>query len=87
MIHELKILPEYFKAVAGGVKTFELRKNDRNYKVGDTLLLREWNPIETNIITNLSFTGNKVRAKITYILNGGSYGLDKDYCILGIKKL
>lgn len=37
--HRLKILPEFYQAVALGVKTFEIRKNDRNYKVGDTLEL------------------------------------------------
>ena len=42
MKHELKILPEYFEAVAAGNKTFEIRKNDRNYKVGDTLILQEF---------------------------------------------
>ena len=34
-IHELKTLPEYFDAVFMGKKNFEIRKNDRDYKVGD----------------------------------------------------
>jgi ASC-1-like (ASCH) protein len=41
--HELKILPEYFEAVRSGEKRFELRKNDRNFKVGDWVGLREFN--------------------------------------------
>ena len=41
-IHDLKILPEYYDAVDKGVKTYELRFDDRNYAVGDMLILREW---------------------------------------------
>ena len=33
-IHDLKILPEYYDAVDKGVKTYELRFDDRNYAVG-----------------------------------------------------
>ena len=35
MIHELKILPEYFNAVISGEKTFEICKNDRPFHKGD----------------------------------------------------
>ena len=51
--HEIKILPKYFRLVAtphGGVKRFELRKDDRNYQAGDTVTLREWDGQE--------YTGN-----------------------------
>ena len=39
--HYVKILPEYYIAVEKGIKTFEIRFNDRNYKVGDILHLQE----------------------------------------------
>lgn len=39
--HDLKIYPESFSAVCTGVKRAELRKNDRDYRVGDTLHLME----------------------------------------------
>ncbi len=42
--HELKILPEYFKEVLLGNKNFEIRKNDRNFQVGDYVELREYDP-------------------------------------------
>lgn len=59
--HELKILPEYFAPVKEGKKTFEIRKNDRDFKVGDTLILKE-------IYSNSDkFTGREVTKKITYI--------------------
>lgn len=58
MTHGLKIQPDYFKAVFMGTKTFEIRKNDRGYKAGDVLILKEWVP-ETK-----RYTG-----KVTYITN------------------
>lgn len=38
----LKIKPEYFQAVIDGRKPFEIRKNDRNFKVGDEIYLDEY---------------------------------------------
>ena len=43
MIHDLKILPEYFVEVVRGNKTFEVRKDDRPFNVGDELILYEVN--------------------------------------------
>lgn len=42
--HELKCWPAFFDDVASGKKTFEVRQNDRDYKVGDVLFLREFEP-------------------------------------------
>jgi hypothetical protein len=44
MKHELKTWTEFFQAVKSGAKTFEIRENDRDYKVGDVLWLREFLP-------------------------------------------
>lgn len=41
-IHELKLDIKYFDAVKNGNKNFELRKNDRDYQVGDILELKAW---------------------------------------------
>lgn len=43
-VHHLKTWTPYFKDVQIGKKQFEVRKNDRDYQVGDTLILEEFNP-------------------------------------------
>ena len=78
--HELKILPKYFQAVWSGIKTFELRKDDRDYQRGDILVLREWDGEE--------YTGSAICVKVTYILqNAEKYGLKDGYVIMGIRHL
>ena len=42
--HELKTWPGEFGSMRMGFKTFELRKDDRNFQVGDTILSREFQP-------------------------------------------
>jgi hypothetical protein len=76
--HELKTLPQYFKEVSKGNKTWELRENDRNFQVGDILILQEYD-------LDKGYTGDEYRAKVKYIFHGGKYGLDKDYCIMSIE--
>lgn len=81
MTHALKTWPQYFEQVESGEKTFELRKNDRDYKVGDVILLQEYNP-ESN-----QYTGNEWTGIITYTLaDAVKFGLMDGYVILGIKE-
>lgn len=75
--HELKIYPQYFNAVIDGTKTFELRKNDRGFEVEDFIQLKEFD--------NINYSGRTAFAKILYILDDKFIGLEKGYCILGIK--
>ena len=71
MIHALKEHPEHFNNVISGKKTFEVRKNDRDYKTGDLLALNEYDP-EKKI-----YTGRSCLVYIDYILN------DEQYCLPG----
>lgn len=83
MIHELKILPEFFEAVTSGRKQFEIRKDDRNYRVGDQLVLREVDYVHNeNISDELFYTGDSYKAEITYITD---YAQQDGYVVLGIK--
>lgn len=49
-IHVLKTWPDGFTASMFGNKSFEVRLSDRDFKNGDFLQLREWNP-DTEIYT------------------------------------
>jgi hypothetical protein len=44
--HDLKILSEHFQAIKKREKTFDIRKNDRDFQKGDILILREFKPCE-----------------------------------------
>lgn len=78
MTHNLKTWPQYFQRILSGEKTFEVRKNDRDFQVGDYLLLNEYDP-KTD-----KFTGNFVYKKVSYILHGGNFGLDKDTVVMSL---
>lgn len=80
MIHALKTWSTYFQAVLDGGKNFELRRFDRPFKVGDKLLLQEWQD---------EYTGREVMKKIVYILSDtpGIFGLRPGFCILGLEAL
>lgn len=76
--HELKTWPEYFQAILERRKTFELRKTDRPFEVGDTLFLREFDP------HTKEYSGRNLRTQITYILDGAktAWGPPEDTAIL-----
>lgn len=76
MIHKLKILPRYFEPILDGKKTFEIRKNDRGYKLGDKIILQEWDKDE--------YSGREIHADIKYILNEEFEGLKKGYVAFSI---
>lgn len=76
MVHELKILPRWFNAVAYNHKNFEIRKNDREFSVGDWLVLCEYEKGR--------YTGRAIERQIEYIYYGdGTFGLLKGWCVLG----
>ena len=73
--HELKTETQFYQAFEAGLKNFELRVNDRDFKVGDMVTLIE--------VVNGTITGRRIFAKeIKYILHGGQFGLPETHCIL-----
>lgn len=74
-VHDIKMAASYYDDVVSGRKRFELRKNDRGYKVGDSLKMLEFD--------DGKHTGRIIDADIIYMLEEYK-GLEEGYCILGI---
>ena len=73
--HYLKTETEYYQQIERGKKKFELRLNDRDFKVGDILHLQE---SVNGILTRRELPP----LEIQYIFYGGKFGLDENYCII-----
>ena len=76
--HQIKLKAEFFDDAAAGRKSFELRKNDRNYKEGDVLEMEE--------VKDGKKTGRKCSKRIVYMMENFE-GLEDGYCILGCELL
>lgn len=86
-IHDVKSWAHFYDAIAAGKKLHDLRKNDRDYQVGDLLNLRRYDNI------NGRYTGESTTVEITYMTSNrvpcafSSAVLPNDYCILSIRKV
>lgn len=78
-IHILKIWPEFYEKVISGEKTFELRKDDRGFRAGEYLYLREYQPYSQ------TYTGRSSYYQITYLMSG--WGLEKGWVVMSIKPI
>lgn len=79
--HELKLLWTFESDILDGLKTFEVRENDRGFQKGDIVKFKVvdtrpnlslYHPIETKVY------------EITYVLNG--WGIKNGYVVFGIKE-
>lgn len=77
MIHALKIYPKYFDEVRKGNERFELRKNDRDFHVGDCLALNEWD--------GERYTGRSILVKVDYMMSPNDVmTCQGDYALMSI---
>ena len=83
-IHELKSDPEVFQANLDGRKRWEIRFNDRGFKVGDKLLLKEtqFSGEEMKAGKPLIYTGSQIHFPVGYIMRGPAYGLKEGWVIM-----
>jgi len=79
-LHRLKTWPPYFADSMFGNKSFELRINDRDYKVGDYIVLEEWDP------KTEEYTGQSLMRHVTYILKE-SFGLPENMVVMAVVRV
>lgn len=86
VVHRVKSWPQFFAPSVSGEKSFDVRRStDRDYRVGDTLLLQEYDP-ETGL-----YSGREAKMAVTYLISeaqqcalSGS-ALNPGYVIMGIR--
>lgn len=93
--HTLKCWPDFFNAIASGRKTFEVRKNDRGYQAGDTLVLRAYDPNPPQYGWHwVTLNGGHsyyedsaatVTVRVSYVLSG--HGIEPGYVCMAIQRV
>lgn len=91
--HILKVAAPYYRAVVSGEKTFEVRRNDRSFQRGDTLLLLDaanCNCDSPGCARRAN--GGVYRTKVTYVYAGdprfyGHGGMQPGFVVLGLGKV
>lgn len=79
--HHLKTHSSFYLELVYGRKTFEVRKNDRDFKVGDILILKEYN------VATDKYTGQQKSFFVSSVLYGGQFGIEKEYCVMSVKPI
>ena len=80
-LHTLKCWPDAFDATYIGLKHHEIRVNDRDYQVGDHLLLKYWDP------KTKKYGKKAIQVEVAHITHGGEYGLPKKLCVMSIQHI
>lgn len=82
--HKLKTWPIFYNACVSGAKTFDIRRNDRDYQIGDLLKFVEFDPV------NKRETGNTAWFKVVYLISGAEHkhiGIHPDFVVMGIEPI
>lgn len=79
--HRLKTWPAHFEPIAAGIKTAELRLDDRGFEVGDILRLEEYRPDTPEMRIGGAYTGRVLDVRVTHILRDATY-LREGYVML-----
>lgn len=85
--HLLKSWPQFFGQIFGGKRMHELRRNDRDYGVGDHIELMEFDPQLG------TYSGRVCHVEVTSMTSTqepcavSEEALHHDFCILRVKRL
>lgn len=82
--HSLKTWPSYFEAIQRGEKRFEIRKNDRDFAIGDVLHLKEYDPGKECTLDDWRFSGRSLLCEVRHIIYGGQFGIEPGFCVMSI---
>lgn len=84
--HYLKTWPAFWEAVERGDKNFEVRKNDRAFQTGDTLMLEFYDPTRPpepfQAVQRVA-----LRRRVTFVLPGGEFGIESGYVVMGLAEV
>lgn len=83
--HYMKSWTQFFDGIRNGKKKHDLRRNDRDFKVGDFCILEEYD------FAAGKYTGRRCKVLITWVTSNqfpcaySSAVLDREYCILSLE--
>ena len=87
-VHYVKCVQPWFDYCCSGLKTFEVRKNDRDYRKGDILILKEYDLVAVENGGMAEYTGREKSFEITLVLYDEDVkGIQTGYCVMGIKAI
>ncbi len=82
--HDLKCQPEPFADILNGAKTAEYRRDDRDFRVGDVLILREWDPNVRREVGHGAYSGRVLRKTVTHISRGPDWEIPTGFVVLSL---
>jgi len=88
-VHTVKCWPVYFDAIKSGDRPFDIRRDDRGYQKGDTLVLQRTRETSLHNV-DYDYHGkvvHELRKEISWIMTGGQFGIEPGYVVLALKEL
>ncbi len=76
MLREIRIQSVYFKEILKGNLTFLVRCDNKNYKVGDVIRLKE---SEIN-----KFTGKSTLRRVSFVSKRNEFALEPSFTVLSL---